>query len=126
MEELEFGDKNKIFGPKVNYTVRKGTKWSVKVQINDVVEVMVPLDEDGMMIFDKHGDKHGPVTAVITDVEWCLFKDLPEKVYKHLHNPKYRNKRGLEKGMDRAYGEHSWDEQIVTYVGFIILEIEDD
>jgi len=126
MHKLEFI--NKIYGEKVNYTVRDGDKWANRVEVNDVIEIDVPIDEDGMMVFDDTSEDSHPFSAVVTEVGSCAFEDLPERVYRFEHDPVCSNRDGLEKAMKRAYDipEDEWEGRLVTYVGFIIMEIDDE
>jgi len=121
MERLDFN--KKIFGDGLNYTVRKGEKWSTRVDINDMIEVEVPL-ENGMVKFDGESNEHFPCDALIVDIGTCLFKNIPDKVYRFFHDPK-TGKKGLEKLMNDAYGEQLWDNQKVTYIGFVILSSDE-
>ena len=117
---------NKIYNPKLNYTVRDTNKWFKKIRMNDIVEVEVPVDKDGMMIFGKGGNYHMPFTALVTDIGYCKFKELPDKVYEFQHNPSCKSIIGLESAMKKAYEYDNWDDRWVTYIGFIILEFDED
>jgi hypothetical protein len=113
--KLDF--KDKTFGDFLNYTVRKGEKWFLKAVIGDIVLVDVPIDN----IYEEE-DENIECMAVVTDIGKCLFKDLPGKVYEFEHSDKCRDKKGLVAAMNHAYGEQEWDNEIVTYIGFVITE----
>ena len=85
VHKLEFI--NKIFGDKVNYTVRSGNnKWEGRVEINDVIEIDGSINEDGVLVFDEISENNIPFPAVVTDVGTCRFKNLPEKVFRFFHD----------------------------------------
>jgi hypothetical protein len=123
--------RNKVYNQKLNYTVRKGDKWFNSLHLEDYLLIDVPCDKDGFWILNNdmgidetEVSYHEPTIAIVFDIDKCLLKDLPKKVYDFEHDPYARHRDGLVERMIEAYDDDFciWDNELVTYIGFILID----
>lgn len=103
MKQLKFINPtfNKHF---INYTVRKGLKWSKEVEAGGIIALI-----------DVHGNIKG--LAEIQTIITCKYKHIPREVYTYAHDPECHSPYGMLKAMKKAY-ETIKTNDVVTCIGF--------
>ena len=111
MERLVFVNAN--FNDALNYTVRLGDKWLKRIKV-------------GQHVWLEQIDKGVVGEAVITEVIYTGFRDIPKRVQDFEHDERCRTLDGLGSVLCNVYPEVSKNHHVewFTAIGFVALPVK--